>query len=190
MSRINFIKDKLDDLIETVKDGADTPIESLDQLNLDYVLYELKELKELLTDKTVLFLEWGEDDVQAVARQQIAFLENVEEDTIKENPLTKEQVARVLEVLEKQYDCNYGITWEHLAMAMDYIDLPDIIEAGRRPMTRKQFEEYLNEHGIPLDDLKSEGGRIPDTAKYGRWLRKNDPVAFNVMFEEERRSRR
>lgn len=52
-------------------------------------------------------------------------------------------------------------------------------------MTRKQYEKYLNEIGIPVDDLKSEGGRIPDNAKYGRWLRKNDPIAFNVGYNEE-----
>lgn len=57
-------------------------------------------------------------------------------------------------------------------------------------MTRKEYEEYLNELGIPSHDLKSAGGRIPDTAKYGRWLRRNDPVAFNVGYEEERRNRR
>lgn len=131
MSRINFIKDKLEELILVVKDGEETPVEDLEQLNLSYVLDKLEEIKALLTDKTVLFLEWGEDDVQAVARQQIAFLENVEEDTIKENPLTKEQVARVLELLDGQYDCNYGITWCHLTMALDYIDLPNLEEARR-----------------------------------------------------------
>lgn len=60
-------------------------------------------------------------------------------------------------------------------------------------MNRKQYEEYLNEQGIPPHDLKSEGGRVPDTAKYGRWLRRNDPIAFNVGYgyeEEERRNGR
>ena len=75
-------------------------------------------------------------------------------------------------------------------MAMDYIDLPNIIEARRKPLTRKEYEEYLNEIGTPTDELKSVGGRVPDTAKYGRWLRRNDPVAFNVGYEDERRNRR
>ena len=57
-------------------------------------------------------------------------------------------------------------------------------------MTRKQYEVYLNEQGIPHDDVKSEGGRVPDNAKYGSWLRRNDSVAFNVGYEEERRNRR
>lgn len=42
--------------------------------------------------------------------------------------------------------------------------------------TKKEFELYLNELGIPKDDLKSNGGRISDNAKYGTWLRKNDRV--------------
>ena len=46
--------------------------------------------------------------------------------------------------------------------------------------TREDVEQYLNEIGIPEHDLKSNGGRIPDTSDYGTWLRKNDPIAFNV----------
>ena len=49
-------------------------------------------------------------------------------------------------------------------------------------MTRQQYEEYLNGFDIPDDDLKSNGGRIPDGAKYGSWLRRNDPIAFNVGY--------
>ena len=70
----------------------------------------LKEIKDILEDKTVLILEWNEIDVQQVARERIAYIEDVDECDIKENPLTREQVITVLEVLEKQYDCNYDIT--------------------------------------------------------------------------------
>jgi len=48
--------------------------------------------------------------------------------------------------------------------------------------TRKDYEEYLNEIGTPEDDKKSNGGRIPDYANYGKWVRRNDPIAFNVGF--------
>ena len=119
MSRIRTVVEKIDSMISRFP-VLNTQLEK-----------DLKELKELLTDKTVLFLEWGEEDVQAIARQRIAYLEDVEECEVKENPLNRKQVERVLEVLEKQYDCNYGITWEHLTMAMDYIDLPNITEARR-----------------------------------------------------------
>lgn len=32
---------------------------------------------------------------------------------------------------------------------------------------RKDYVEWLNEIGTPRDDLRSEGGRVPDNAKYG-----------------------
>ncbi len=50
--------------------------------------------------------------------------------------------------------------------------------------TQKAYQDYLNSFGVPKDDKKSEGGRIPDYAKYGNWLRKNDPIAFNVGYQE------
>lgn len=53
--------------------------------------------------------------------------------------------------------------------------------------TRKAYEEWLNELGVPEPDMKSEGGRMPDSAKYGTWMRRNDPVAFNVGYGEWKR---
>ena len=50
--------------------------------------------------------------------------------------------------------------------------------------TKQEYEEWLNELEIPFDDLKSNGGRIPDNSKYGTWIRRNDPIAFNVGFQE------
>ena len=54
-------------------------------------------------------------------------------------------------------------------------------------MTRQEYQENLNEIGTPEDDLKSNGGRIPDTAKYGNWLRCNDPIAFEVGYGDAKR---
>lgn len=51
-------------------------------------------------------------------------------------------------------------------------------------MLKKDFEKLLNELGIPNDDKKSNGGRIPDHAKYGTWLRRNDPIAFTVAYHD------
>ena len=48
-------------------------------------------------------------------------------------------------------------------------------------------EEWLDEVGVPDEDLVSNGGRIPDGARLGRWMRKNDPVGFNVSFQERER---
>jgi len=49
---------------------------------------------------------------------------------------------------------------------------------------KKDYVIYLNEIGTPEDDKKNRGGRVPDHVKYGVWLRRNDPIAFNVGFGE------
>ncbi len=51
-------------------------------------------------------------------------------------------------------------------------------------ITKSDYTEYLNELEIPHEDLKSNGGRIPDNADYGDWMRRNDPIAFNVGFND------
>ena len=53
-----------------------------------------------------------------------------------------------------------------------------------RNKLKSDYVEYLNEIGIPEDDKKSNGGRIPDHCNYGVWLQRNDPIAFNVGFRE------
>ena len=50
--------------------------------------------------------------------------------------------------------------------------------------TKLDYEIELDEIGIPEDDKKSNGGRISDFANYGAWLRKNDPIAFEVGYNE------
>lgn len=50
--------------------------------------------------------------------------------------------------------------------------------------TRTAYEKYLNNLGVPEDDKKSNGGRIPDCTNYGGWCRRNDPIAFEVGFSE------
>jgi len=55
----------------------------------------------------------------------------------------------------------------------------------KKQYTRKQYEEYLNEVGcLDGDDLKSNGGRVPDFCKYGAWMRKYDPIAFEIGLRE------
>lgn len=53
-----------------------------------------------------------------------------------------------------------------------------------RKLTRKQYEQHLNDIEIPRDELKSNGGRIPDKAMYGTWVRRNDPILFNVGYND------
>jgi hypothetical protein len=55
--------------------------------------------------------------------------------------------------------------------------------------TQAEYIEWLNELGVPREDMRSEGGRIPDNAQYGAWIKRNDPVAFNVGFQEWKRER-
>jgi hypothetical protein len=50
--------------------------------------------------------------------------------------------------------------------------------------TKKQYEDHLNEFDVPHHDCKSCGGRIPDNALYGSWLRRNDPIAFITGYQE------
>jgi hypothetical protein len=51
-------------------------------------------------------------------------------------------------------------------------------------LKRSDYVDWLNELDIPKDDKKSNGGRIPDNADYGKWLQRNDPIAFNVGYNE------
>lgn len=51
-------------------------------------------------------------------------------------------------------------------------------------MSKAEFEQYLNGVPVPADDQRELGGRIPAGAKYGTWLRRNDPIAFQVACNE------
>jgi hypothetical protein len=53
--------------------------------------------------------------------------------------------------------------------------------------TKKDYEDWLNDLEAPDNDLKSNGGLIPDGAKYGTWMKHHDPIAFNVGFNEYER---
>lgn len=35
--------------------------------------------------------------------------------------ITKEQASEVLQLLDKQHDCNYGITWETISVAIQTV---------------------------------------------------------------------
>jgi hypothetical protein len=58
-------------------------------------------------------------------------------------------------------------------------------KGGEAKPTRNDIEEELNELGVPEADKESNGGRIPDEADYGSWLRKNDKIAFNQYYNEK-----
>jgi len=53
--------------------------------------------------------------------------------------------------------------------------------------TKKMAEDYLNEMGCPDHDHPENGGRVSwkMVNKYGTWLRKHDPIAFEVYYQEQ-----
>lgn len=52
--------------------------------------------------------------------------------------------------------------------------------------SKKDFEEHLNELGCPTHENPDYGGRVSSkmVGKYGTWLRRHDPTAFEVGFNE------
>ncbi|MBS4012624.1 MAG: hypothetical protein KGZ97_02520 [Bacteroidetes bacterium] len=46
------------------------------------------------------------------------------------------------------------------------------------------YERHLNQLGVPENDRKSNGGRIPDYVKYGTWIRVNETEKFEAGYEE------
>ena len=97
---------------------------------LEHVPEEQMEMKihdiiVMLTDPTVLLIEWNELDVQQITREKLSFMEDCKVDEIIEEPLTKAQVAYVIDLLNSRYDCNYGITWDTIRCILDEVLLPD-----------------------------------------------------------------
>lgn len=50
-------------------------------------------------------------------------------------------------------------------------------------ITRQEYVKHLNEGGCPDHDKRILGGRC-NSNFYGQWLRKHDPIAFNIGFGE------
>jgi len=59
-------------------------------------------------------------------------------------------------------------------------------KGGGEMKTKKEFEMELNELGCPDHDHPENDGRVPWNMinKYGTWLRKHDPIAFEVGYQE------
>ena len=57
---------------------------------------------------------------------------------------------------------------------------------------RQKYEDFLNELGCHHHDHPDNHGRMPYEyiGRYGTWLRLNDPIAFNVGFNEWMQERR
>ena len=57
-------------------------------------------------------------------------------------------------------------------------------------MTKTEAEKRLNQIGPPDHDNPAHGGRLPRQMlhRYGTWLRKHDPIAFEIYIREENRN--
>jgi hypothetical protein len=55
--------------------------------------------------------------------------------------------------------------------------------------TKKEYEDFLNGTPLPEHDAPENGGRVPFfmKEKYGTWLRKNDPIQFEIGYLEWRK---
>lgn len=51
---------------------------------------------------------------------------------------------------------------------------------------RQKYEDFLNDLGCPHHDSPHNHGRVPYSCIdiYGTWLRLNDPIAFDVGYNE------
>jgi len=59
-------------------------------------------------------------------------------------------------------------------------------------MTSERAEEILNEIGTPEHDHPDHGGRVSYSMvqRYGTWLRRHDPIAFEVAKQDLERNDR
>ena len=109
----------------------------------------VKEVISLLTDPTVLLLEWNEEDVQTVARSKLAQLFDVEEEDLVEKPLSKDNVEYVISRLDKYHDCNYGITWDSVDDALDDVVLPSLEEVLNVGTIEEELWNVFSEARVP-----------------------------------------
>lgn len=52
-------------------------------------------------------------------------------------------------------------------------------------MSKREYTEYLNDLGDDYGGAAMIDERCPEGAKYGNWLRRNDPIAFNVGYGDK-----
>jgi hypothetical protein len=51
-------------------------------------------------------------------------------------------------------------------------------------MNKTEFQRMLDKQPFPEEVLKNPKNRIKKTSLYGSWLRRTDPVQFNVLYNE------
>lgn len=82
--------------------------------------------------------------MQAIARDKLANMDNVDVEKIIENPLTKEQIIEVIKIVNDRYDAYQGITYETFMCALDEITLPCSEYVRKKSELELQVEEVEN----------------------------------------------
>ena len=90
-----------------------------------------KELKAHLNgfndDVKIIALIWGEDDVRSMNKDNDGNGEG--DDDFNGTPLTDKQVDDVLTMMERNHDCNHGVSWETIEC---YVDDVKYVESTKK----------------------------------------------------------
>lgn len=61
---------------------------------------------------------WGIEDVKTVIEDYF-----LDDPRLPDDPLTEEEMGDIIDHIDNTHDCNFGITWEHLKIGVDwYLD--------------------------------------------------------------------
>jgi hypothetical protein len=59
------------------------------------------------------------------------------------------------------------------------------VKRNQHQGSKTQYERILNDTPIPKKEFQSNGGKVHvANTKWGLWLRQNDPIRFNKMYEK------
>ena len=102
-SLVKFAVDELQALVDHLKIGHEA-------------IAKVQDIIDELSSSDYLLIEWSVDDVQQAARMK----HELEDSEIE--PLSLEDAREVLSLLDKTHDCNDGITWEHIQVAIETLN--------------------------------------------------------------------
>jgi len=193
MSTIDTAVEKLKILVEELNEIDE---EQYEEVCRDAVVIDIKKVISLLTDPTVLLIEWNEIDIQGVAREKLANMDNVKIEQIIENPLPKERVEVIIALLEHRYDCNLGVTWDTINCILDEVVLPDAASCRVKLEYPRYTDEWIQKvkpglylgmfHGFhSLEERQSAGcwGEAGPLIGPLRYIHTTYGVHVNLEFE-------
>ena len=94
--------------------------------DIENLIYSAQEGSKYWCDSEELGYEKPVKNMLYEKVEHMIALHDIEEDDIIENPLSREQVIDVIDLLDKYYDCSYGITWDTIDNTLDDIELPSL----------------------------------------------------------------